>query len=69
MSTTELVVRGRECEAAKVVRLWADLGIDRRLVRGREGEPAAEVNESCCLQVILMMNRVVAVCARNKLRT
>ena len=65
----ELAVAERGCEAAKVARLRADLGIDCRLVRGREGEPVEEVNESRCLQVILMMNRVVVVRARSQLRT
>ena len=69
MSTAELVVQGRECEAAKVGRLRGDFGIDCRLVRGRAGEPVEEVNESRWLEVILMMNRVVAVRARNKLWT
>ena len=69
LSTAELEVGGRGCEAASPVGLRPDLGIECRLVRGREGEPVEHGNESRCLKMILMMNPVVVVVvgARNKL--
>jgi len=51
------------------VALMPDLPIDCRVVRGREREPVEDGNESRCLKIIIMMNRVVVVSARNKLRT
>lgn len=64
----EHVVDGRGCEAAKVGRLRGDFGIECRLVRGRAGKPVEQVNESLWLQMMIMMNRVVVVRAKSKLR-